>query len=289
MELRELSSTYFVLDRENLEEMQRLETQDKMMTAAMGGVLEDVPDPASLRQVLDVGCGTGYWLMEVARTYPTIKKLVGVDISSKMLAYARMQADAQQLADRVDFRVMDALRLLEFPSGSFDLVNQRAGGSWLRTWEWKQMIVEYLRMTRSGGIIRITEPRGGIECNSPALTKLWDILLLAFYNSGRLFAPNVNGIIDELVPLMEWYGLENIQTRTDAPVYRGGTVAGQQFYKDMLHLFHVLLPFFQKWTAVPSNYEETYQQALKEMQQPDFVATWPLFTVRGIKSARMSR
>jgi hypothetical protein len=45
----------------------------------------------------------------------------------------------------------------------------------------------------------------------------------------------------------------------------------------------VLLPFFQKWTRVPSDYEEIYQQALKEMQQPDFVATWTLLTVWGIR------
>jgi hypothetical protein len=38
-----------------------------------------------------------------------------------------------------------------------------------------------------------------------------------------------------------------------------------------------------KWTAVPSDYEETYQQALKEMQQPDFVAKWTILTAWGTR------
>src|SRR5919198_4400438 len=101
--LREHSSAYFVQDRGNLEEMKRLETQDKMLNIGMGGVLPELADPTQLRRVLDVGCGTGGWLMETARTYPMIEKLVGGDISGEMLAYARAQAEAQHLDGRGQF------------------------------------------------------------------------------------------------------------------------------------------------------------------------------------------
>jgi hypothetical protein len=43
------------------------------------------------------------------------------------------------------------------------------------------------------------------------------------------------------------------------------------------------LPFSRKWSRVPDDYEAIYQQALSEMQQPDFVATWSLLTVWGNK------
>ena len=154
--LRELDSAYFVQDRSNLEEVTRLEIQDKMITAGMGGVLPELADPTSLRRVLDVGCGTGGWLIEMAKIYPTIEKLVGADISGKMMEYARTQAAAQQLDRRVEFQTMDALRMLEFPLSSFDLVNQRLGASWIRHWEWRKLLIEYQRVTRPGGIIRIT-------------------------------------------------------------------------------------------------------------------------------------
>jgi len=46
----------------------------------------------------------------------------------------------------------------------------------------------------------------------------------------------------------------------------------------MSHLFRTIVPFFHKWIGVPDDYEKIYQQALSEMQQPDFVATWHFLT-----------
>jgi ubiquinone/menaquinone biosynthesis C-methylase UbiE len=280
---REHPSAYFVQDRSNQEEMTRLEIQDKMLTANMGGVLPELPDPTILRSVLDVGCGTGGWLMDTARTHPTIERLVGGDISGKMLEYARDQAKAQQLDGRVHFKPMDALRVLEFPGSSFDLVNQRLGCSWLRTWEWTKLLLEYQRVCRPGGIIRITEMNAIIETNSSALTKLHNISLQTFFRSGRLFRESDDGITGELARLMTQHGIRDVQTKAHRMVFRGGTENGQAFYEDMRHAYRVMLPFFQKWTRIPDDYQETYQQALQEMQQPDFIATWTLLTAWGTK------
>src|SRR5579875_2997785 len=74
-------STYVVQDRSNEEELKRLQIQDHLITTDMGGVLPEQPDPARFQRVLDVGCGTGDWLIEAAKTYPTMKLLVGVDVS----------------------------------------------------------------------------------------------------------------------------------------------------------------------------------------------------------------
>jgi ubiquinone/menaquinone biosynthesis C-methylase UbiE len=278
---KEQSSTYFVQDRSNAQEMTRLEIQDKMLNAGMGGVLPELADPAQLRRVLDVGCGTGGWLIETAKTSPSIEKLFGADISGKMVEYARTQAEAQQLGKRVQFQVMDALRLLEFGDASFDLVNQRFGVSWLRTWDWKKLLLEYQRVTRPGGIVRITEGSVTSESNSPALMKLCKISLEACFRSGRLFAERGDGVACELVRLMTQYGFKDVQSRLHTLVYRAGTESWRYFYEDMLHAFRVALPFFQKWAHVPSDYEVIYQQALKEMQQPDFVATYALLTCWG--------
>lgn len=133
---RELSSTYFVQDRSNRDEMTRLSIQDQALTRGVGGVLPELPDPTVFERILDVGCGTGGWLIETAKMYPSMSTLMGIDISGKMLEYARTQAEVQQVSDRVQFQVMDALSLLEFPDRFFDLVNQRFGSSYLRTWDW---------------------------------------------------------------------------------------------------------------------------------------------------------
>src|SRR5579875_1918720 len=120
-------STYVIEDRSSETEMTRLHIQDQLLTSAMGGVLPEQPDHASFQRIIDVGCGTGDWLIETATTYPSISLLIGVDISNSMIEFARMQAAAAGVNDRVEFHVMDALRMLEFPEAYFDLVTHRGG------------------------------------------------------------------------------------------------------------------------------------------------------------------
>jgi ubiquinone/menaquinone biosynthesis C-methylase UbiE len=42
-------------------------------------------------------------------------RLVGVDSSRQMMASARIQTEEMHLSDRVEFHIMDALQMLEFP------------------------------------------------------------------------------------------------------------------------------------------------------------------------------
>jgi ubiquinone/menaquinone biosynthesis C-methylase UbiE len=285
---REHPSTYFVQDRSNEEELTRLQIQDQMVTTSMGGVLPEQPDPAIFRRVLDVGCGTGGWLIEAAKTYPDMSVLVGVDVSSKMVDYAQGQAEARQVSDRVQFRAMDALRMLEFPANYFDLVNQRIGASYLRTFDWPKLLQEFQRVTRPGGVIRVTEGNIIVQSTSPALTRLYELALDAFYRAGHFFTPESNGVTSQLARLLHQYGFQNVQTRAHALQYRTGTAEWQRFYEDMRHSFRTALPFLRKWSRVPDDYEVIYQQALSEMQQPDFAATWSLLTAWGSKPSSKS-
>jgi ubiquinone/menaquinone biosynthesis C-methylase UbiE len=266
--------------------MTRLQIQDQMITSMMGGVLPEQPNPTRFQRVLDVGCGTGGWLIEVAKTYPTISLLIGADISAKMLAYARSQAEEQQVNDRVEFATMDALRMLEFPDEFFDLVNHRLGGSWIRTWEWLKLLDEYQRVCKPGGVIRVTESRFGVDSTSPTLTRLFELGFQAFYQSGHFFTQDRSGGIGELARVLKQYGVQEVQTRTHILPYRAGTVEAQSLYEDVKLIFRTALPFMRKWMRMPDDYEEIYQQALAEMQQPDFEATWTLLTVWGTKSGR---
>lgn len=280
---REHPSTYFVQDRENVEELTRMQIQDHLMTASMGGVLPEQPDPTIFGSVLDVGCATGGWLIEAAKAYPTMRELVGIDINSKVVAYARAQAEAERLSDRMQFRTMDALRMLEFPNGSFDLVNQRAGASYLRKWDWPKLLQEYQRVTRAGGVIRITEGDLIVESSSPALSRLFALLLQAFYQAGHLFTPESDGVTSQLARLLTQYGLTEVETRTHRLQYHAGTAEWHRFFEDMRLIFRTIVPFLRKWSQVPNDYEAIYQQALAEMQQPDFVAAAGMLTAWGRK------
>ena len=280
---QEQTSNYFISDHSSQEEQARLQSQDRMITASMGGVLPEQPDPANFRHVLDVGCGSGGWLIEVAKTYPRISFLMGVDISNKMIEYARAEALAQGVSNRVEFHVMDALGILEFPYDYFDLVNHRLGIGYLRTKDWPTLLHQYLRSVRPGGIIRITEAEPFVVTTAVALTSLCSLLIQALYRAGHLFTLESNGLTSQLASLMSENGIANIQKQNHPLEYRAGTVAGQQFYENERDFFRTIVPFLRKWTSIPDNYEELYQQALDEMQQPDFVGTWNLLTAWGIK------
>ncbi|HLZ63892.1 MAG TPA: class I SAM-dependent methyltransferase [Ktedonosporobacter sp.] len=278
---REYPSTYFVHDRDSEEELNRLHLQDELVTAGMGGILPEQTDPTLLRSVLDLGCGTGGWLIEAAKNSPNLSKLVGVDVSTKMINYATAMAQAAgQQERRLQFRQMDVLRRLDFPDASFDLLNLRFGGSFLRTWEWPRLLSECQRVCRAGGVIRITEAEM-MQGSSPALSQLSEVGLEALFQAGHFFTPQRDGLISELVGVLHTLGVQNVQTRLHTLHYRAETREGQAFVEDMKHLFRTTLPFMRKWGRVPADYEAIYQQALIEMSQPSFEASWTLLTAWG--------
>lgn len=280
---REYPSTYFVQNRSN-EELTRLALQDNLLTAKMGGVLSEQPDPTVFRRVLDVGCGTGGWLIAAAEAYPNLSLLVGVDADSRVIEYARRQAEAHGVSDRVEFRTMDALLALDFPDSCFDLVNQRAALSFLRTWDWPHILGEYRRVARVDAVIRLTEADVVVETNSGALSELADLVVKASYQSGRLFTAEKSSVLQELPRLLSQQGFQNIQICDRIVEYCPGTEGFDLFVRDMQMLLRTARPFLSRWTHEPENYEDLCAEAFKDMQGADFVATWHYRTAWGINS-----
>lgn len=71
--------------------------------------------------VLDVGCGRGWAVNQLASTYPE-SRFTGIDISAEAVDYARAEAGTRGLRN-VTFAVRDAATLAEnMPAGGFDLV-----------------------------------------------------------------------------------------------------------------------------------------------------------------------
>jgi ubiquinone/menaquinone biosynthesis C-methylase UbiE len=276
----ESPSTYFVQDRKSEKELTRLTIQDRMLTAGMSGVLPEQLDPTVFRHILDVGCGTGGWLIEAAQACPEMS-LVGIDISQRMIKYAYAQAEAHHVHDRIEFHIMDALQTLDFPAASFDLVNLRLGVSFLRTWDWPKVLGELLRITKPGGVIRITDSEICHQSNSPALTRLWEVLLCAFFRAGRLFTQETAGLTSQLVRLLSQCGCERVHTRACQVEYRAGTAEGEAFCEDIMLAFQTIRPFIQKWGCAIKDYESVYRQAVDEMYQPDFLAVGSLLTAWG--------
>ncbi len=85
--------------------------------AVPGLVQRLTADPPA--RVLDVGCGTGWSSIAIARAYPKVT-VVGLDLDEASIAEARANAEASGVADRTTFEVHDAAD--PEVDGAFDLV-----------------------------------------------------------------------------------------------------------------------------------------------------------------------
>jgi len=104
------------------------------------------------KYVLDVGCGAGVTPCYIAKRYGC--RVVGVDISERMVERSRERANREKVADRVEFRVADA-QDLPFEDALFDAVFTESVTSFP---EDKQKAVnEYVRVTKPGGYVGLNE------------------------------------------------------------------------------------------------------------------------------------
>ncbi len=275
---------YFI-DHESGAEMARLLDQDRMCTRGMGGFLsERANDLTGLQHILDIGCGPGGWVQEIAFSHPEVD-LVGIDISPQMIAYAQMQAQTQSLHN-ASFRVMDMIGPLDFPDLSFDLVNGRLI-AFLPTTAWPMFIQECIRITRPGGIIRMTETELSVS-NSAALEQLDWLLKTALQKSGQSFSPlglHV-GISPVLARFLRQAGCQNVGHKAHVLEYSAGTEFHRGFYEDWKVFFKLMQPFLVgTQVTTQAEVDRLYEQMLIDMAQEDFCGMLCLTTTWGEKPA----
>jgi len=101
--------------------------------------------------VLDVGCGAGITPCYISEKFGC--RVVGVDISEKMLSLARERARRKKI-EKLEFKKADA-QALPFVDGTFDLVISESVVSFVQDKE--RAIKEYARVVKPGGYVGINE------------------------------------------------------------------------------------------------------------------------------------
>jgi ubiquinone/menaquinone biosynthesis C-methylase UbiE len=276
--------TFFLRNKWNQEENLRAQREDRMLTRAMGGPLAEQVDASVFVRALHLACGSGDWTIEAARRYPRLS-LVGIDHNPHILDYARANAAAAQVAERVTFQVMDALRPLDFPAASFDLVNIRLGVTFIRIWEWPKVVSEIVRVTRPGGVIRITEPQivhqNKGPTSIPAIATLHTALTCALYHSGHLFQEDTTGITAHVAPLLTRFGCQDVQTKEYAFEARAGTPEWRDYYDNARNVIQGSRAFLAKWGCFQGDFDALSQRVIEEMLNPGFHISWNFLTIWG--------
>nr|CAG8477791.1 3429_t:CDS:2 [Entrophospora candida] len=99
-------------------------------------------------QVLDVGCGSGTWVLEMASEFPQ-SQFTGIDISPMY--------PSQVKPGNVEFLHVDVLKGLPFNDNTFDFVVIRNMITAFSSSDWKFCIQELIRVTKPGGYIESSE------------------------------------------------------------------------------------------------------------------------------------
>jgi ubiquinone/menaquinone biosynthesis C-methylase UbiE len=277
-------STY-VLDSESPVEMARLINQDRITTQVMGGPLAGIADPSSLRNILDLGCGPGGWVLDVAFELPDAE-VEGVDISRMMVDYANARARTQQLPN-ASFGVMDITQPLDFPDNAFDLVNARFLVAVLPKERWTPFIAECTRVLRPGGTIRLTEPIDAGVSNSPALETIHSLLYQALWQAGYGFSVDgkTTGLSHALPNLLRTADYQNLRYLGHALDCSANTEGWMDFYHNAEVGYKLAQPFFvQAGVTTQEEIDHLYQQMLIEMNFNDFCSMWHLVTILANKS-----
>lgn len=275
-----LQGNTFVIE-ESSQEMAWLLNQDAILTKGMGHLFPESLDLSGVTDVLDVACGPGGWVLDVARSYPECT-VTGFDISEPMIDYARSHATARGLHN-AHFRVMSALEPLRFPDNSFDIVNARTMVGFMFPAAWPRLLREMVRVCRPNGIIRLTEFELPVT-NSPAFEKIGELAIEATLKANRNYSPDTRHL--GITPMLGWLlrdaGCRELESQVYAIDFSTGTEAHESVSQDYTVVYSLLQPFLLKMrVTTPDAIEHTYQQMLTELLTEDFCGIWYYLSVWG--------
>ncbi|OBZ82699.1 Demethylmenaquinone methyltransferase [Choanephora cucurbitarum] len=142
-------SGIYMLPRDEVEQ-DRLNSQHFALKALYeGNVLKCVEDRLPEDAiVLDIGCGSGSWVMEMAVDHPQYK-VIGSDVSDMFPTTIR--------PENVQFELYNVIQGLPYPDNTFDLVHMRLLITALGQADWTFVIAEIFRVLKPGGLVELVE------------------------------------------------------------------------------------------------------------------------------------
>ncbi len=270
----------FVIE-ESATEVEWLRLIGPLLTEGMGGLFSERDNLSGIKDILDLGCGPGEWVLAVAATYPDIQ-VTGIDASKTVLEEAASHAKARGY-ENAHFRVMDATQPLDFANGSFDMVNARTIVGFMNPELWPKLLGECRRILRPGGICRITEFSEGLT-NSAAAGTLWGFYSKALSVTRRSFDPDGRhiGIINQLPRLFREAGFKYVQMKAHAIEHSANTPAWEGWYKNYSIVNKLLKPFVvNAGVMTEAEFDKLYQQFQGEFLSESFTGMEIYLTVWG--------
>ncbi|HET8844513.1 MAG TPA: class I SAM-dependent methyltransferase [Ktedonobacteraceae bacterium] len=243
----------------DLEEGQRLNFQHYIIRYVLHGN-HAVPLDQSVKNILDIGSGTGIWGYEMAQAFP-LARIYGLDLEPPQTI--SLAAQATTVPDNYHFIQGNVLKGLPFPDGMFDYVHQRLLFLGVPQNSWPAVISELLRVTRPGGWVEIYEADIMFPDAGPATRE---------FNTWTNQFMGMRGVdttqMRQLGSLLRQQGMRNVAAHTLEVPLGGWDRLGQLLETDYLSgIRAVKEPACAALKLSPQKYEQILLAASKEWTQ----------------------
>lgn len=216
-------------------------------------------------QVLEVGCGTGATLRTLARRDDFIGKAFGVDQCLAFIDAANAFAQAEDIGDRITFRVGDAHKL-DFPAETFDVVIAHTLISHVT--DPMTVLSEMARVVRPGGTVVI------LDGDYASLTYAFPDHSFGHQMDAALATASFNNprIMRDLPRLLPQVGLHPVQAWGDAVVEIGTS----SYFKSFAETY---APYVKRAGLLPAQAVDIWlKEQLQAMDNGTFFAACNYYT-----------
>ncbi len=239
----------------DMADLPRLDFQHYLLRQVMKGIyIAPIPDNANA--ILDVGCGSGRWGVEMAQAFPQAQ-VIGIDLE-EMISAGRAKP-ANYL-----FKQANALGTFPFAENSFDCVHQRLMLMSIPAFKWQDVLHEIVRVTKPGGWIELIEVGCTIWPQGPATQKWYSWLreLCESYNHDADMPAKLKGMAQEA-------GIRNVKEFIyDVPIGQWAGHLGITSLANMRGFYHAMRARnIRQLSIASSNVDQTWLDLIREWEQ----------------------
>ena len=261
----------------DMTEINRLDFQHYMLRHAMRGIYAaPLERPGG---ILDVGCGTGRWALEMATIFPDAN-VVGVDITPPPVEDPMTLAGFQSRAENFAFIQSNILEApLPFADHTFDYTHMRLLFLAIPADRWPGIVRELVRVTRPGGWVELVE--GGFSQNVGPISNRFNHWMDAL--SRRRGVDISQGA--RVGEFLREAGLPSVQARTVAlPLGSWGGRVGQMMESDILAVGAAMRGvIIASGLATAEGFDATTAGSREELASDQYRSTFPFYVAYGQK------
>ncbi len=272
---------------QNNETKRNIVLHQHLLQVQAGHLLPERIPVQTMERVLDLGCGTGEWLFDLAKRFPRLH-IYGVDINEEHLHQAKVRRNTGSIR-QIELRSMDIRQPLDLPDRYFDLIHMRRCAQFIAPQAWPHFIQECMRILKPAGWLTIVELEL-CEISSPACLTIHRAVLQANAHMGRSLDVTgaTLGVAQRLYSMLQQASLEEVAY--DLHTVDLGYMAANSrhvFLQEILrNAYHAKPLIIQHGILDAITFDQLLTQAEHDLHAPDLCGWAILVSAYGKRSER---